>query len=195
MDLSRARLAAGIAGPAAFVGAWVVGSAVKAGYSPVSDTISRLAEQGASTKPLMTSGFVAFGVLLPVFAGALRGVVPPAGRAAIALSGLGTLAVAATSLTPDGGHPVDTAHYLAAAVSYTADVVAPVLATRWWGPESTRRAYALSALIAACLGGSLVLDDVTGLLQRAGLTLFDAWAAYVAWQVLKAQRVGLAGPA
>lgn len=64
MCSSRAALLAGIAGPVAFIGAWVSAGLVTEGYSPVSDTISRLAAQGAPTRPLMTAAPVAFGLLM-----------------------------------------------------------------------------------------------------------------------------------
>src|SRR5258708_7519274 len=62
----------GLIGPAAFVGAWALGGALKEGYSPTNDAISRLAAIGASTRPLMTSGFVCFGIAVPAYALALR---------------------------------------------------------------------------------------------------------------------------
>lgn len=172
------KLAAGIAGPAAFVGAWVIGGAVKDGYSPVSDAISRLAEQGASTQPLMTAGFVGFGVLIPVYAAELgRALESPTTRWAVTASGLGTLAVACFPLTAEGGTFLDAAHPVAAGVAYVANVIAPLAAARHLrSPRLKAASYALSAVMAACLAGSLRFDDQTGLLQRTGLTLFDAWA-------------------
>ena len=55
----------GAIGPAAFISAWVIGGATKDGYSPVHDAISRLAAIGSSARPLMTAGFVAFGLAVP----------------------------------------------------------------------------------------------------------------------------------
>lgn len=172
------RLATGIAGPAAFIGAWVVGGAVKDGYSPVSDAISRLAEQGASTQPLMTAGFVSFGVLVPVYAKALgEALSSPGTRWAVTASGLGTLAVACFPLSVEGGTFLDSGHTVAAGAAYVANVIAPLAAARHLRSRRLKAAsYALSAVMAACLAGSLRFDDVTGLLQRTGLTLFDVWA-------------------
>ena len=56
---------AGIAAPASFVGAWLVGGAQARDYHPVHDAISQLARVGAPTRPLMTAGFVGFGLLAP----------------------------------------------------------------------------------------------------------------------------------
>lgn len=183
----RARLLCGIAGPAAFVSAWAVGGIVKDGYSPVADTISRLAEQGAATQPLMTAGFVGFGVLMPLFARQLgRDLRSPGVTAAVTVSGLGTILVACFPLTRDGGAPIDTLHFLAAGTAYVANVVAPLVAARHLpSPVARRASYAVAVAVAACLAGSLVLADQTGLLQRAGLTLFDAWAVTLAIRLLR----------
>jgi hypothetical protein len=181
LTLHRARLLAGVAGPAAFVGAWAVGSVVRKGYSPARDAISRLAEQGAPTAPLMTAGFVAYGTLVPVFATAL----PRGARAAVAVSGLGTLAVAALPVTPASGTLVDKAHAAAAATAYAANIAAPVLDAVPRGRLALVEGGLWSALIAACLGTSIVRRDRTGLFQRAGLTLFDTWAVRTARRELR----------
>ena len=160
------RRLAGVAGPAAFVGAWVVGSVLRRadGYSPIDDPISRLAEVGASTKPLMTAGFVTFGVAVPAFAIADRRALGGPATAALVVAGLGTLGVAATPL-----HPVDDVplHAVAAVAGYAGLAAAPMLA-------KTQRSVALGAVSAACLAAT-ALGPVHGLLQRAGLTLVDAW--------------------
>lgn len=187
MPRSRAALLAGIGGPVAFVSAWATGGAIKDGYSPVSDTISRLAEQGASTRPLMTAGFLGFGLLMPVFARELgSALASPGVRAAVTASALGTLAVAAFPVTVDGGTTGDSLHYTAAAVAYTANVLAPLLAARRLPTRRGRQASALFAAgIAAALIGSVLAEDAAGLLQRTGLTLFDLWAVGLAVQLLR----------
>lgn len=182
MPISRPALLAGIAGPAAFVSAWVIGGTIKDGYSPVSDTISRLAERGASTRPLMTAGFVGFGVLMPLYGRELGRILGSrATGAAVAASGVGTLLVAAFPVTAAGGTTGDSVHYLAAGLAYAANVVAPLVAARrlpW--PVARCASYAVAAGVGAALVGSLRADEVTGLLQRTGLTLFDAWAVALA---------------
>ena len=57
MTSRRRRLlaAGGVAGPAAFIGAWVAGGIRAKGYDPLVDPISRLAASGAATRPLMTT--------------------------------------------------------------------------------------------------------------------------------------------
>ncbi|MGQ0845578.1 MAG: DUF998 domain-containing protein [Sporichthyaceae bacterium] len=186
MTSSRLAWAAGIAGPAAFVGAWVAGGLIRDGYSPVGDTISRLAEKGVDTAPLMTAGFLGFGLLMPVFARQLgRSLGSPGTAAAVTVSAVGTLAVAAFPVTAQGGTAGDSIHYAAAAAAYTANVVAPILAGRQMTGSVGRASQATGALIAAALVGSVVTDSGTGLLQRAGLTLFDAWAVAMAVRGLR----------
>lgn len=184
---TRLAWATGIAGPAAFVGAWAVAGSIKAGYSPIGDTISRLAERGAETAPLMSAGFVGFGLLMPIFARELgRSLSSPTVRAAVTASGLATLVVAGVPVTAEGGTTGDSVHYAAAAVAYTANVVAPFLAGRQMPSWRQRRISEGIALgIAAALVGSVVFEDVTGLLQRTGLTLFDAWAVAMAVRGLR----------
>lgn len=182
MHRSRVPLVAGVAGPTAFVTAWVTGGLLKNGYSPVRDTISRLAEQGASTRPLMTAGFLGFGVLMPLYGRELaRALNSPLTGAAVAISGVGTLAVAAFPVTAAGGSFGDSAHYLAAGTAYVANVIAPLVAARHLGSTGARRAsYAVAACVAAALVSSLRVEGLTGLLQRTGLTLFDVWAVALA---------------
>ncbi len=192
MQPARFAPLAGIVGPVAFVGAWVSAGLVKDGYSPVSDTISRLAEQGASTRPLMTAGFVGFGVLMPLYARELgRALGSPGVRTAVTVSALGTLAVAAFPVTPEGGTPADTVHYFAAGAAYVANVVAPLLAARRLPRGRARLAScAAAAAIGAALLGSVIAESHVGLLQRTGLTLFDAWAVVFAARLLTAGRTG-----
>lgn len=188
--MGRLARAAGIAGPAAFVGAWVIGSVLKDGYSPISDAISRLAEQGASTQPLMTAGFLGFGLLMPLYARGLgQALDSRAVQGAVTASAVATLAVAAFPLSEEGGTSIDTLHNVAAGVAYAANVLGPVVAAPHLRSRAARRAsYALAALMTAALIGSVTLDDLTGLLQRTGLTLYDAWAVTLAVTVLAPSR-------
>jgi len=66
----------GIVGPIAFVAAWSIGGLAASHYSPIDDAISHLAEVGAPTRPLMTAGFVVFGIGLAVYAVALHAALP-----------------------------------------------------------------------------------------------------------------------
>ena len=182
----RAALWCGVAGPVAFVAAWLVAGLLTPGYSPVDQPISRLAASGADTRPLTTAGFVAFGVLLPVYALALRRLLGSRGAAlAAAGSGIATLAVAALPLSREGGQGVDTWHAVAAGCGYAAQVLAPLLGGRHLRGRARTTSYAVAALAAACLVGSLAVPGLTGLLQRTGLTAVDAWYVAVAAGALR----------
>ena len=183
----RLALACGIAGPAAFVGAWLLGGLLTPGYDPVEQAISQLAREDARTAPLMTAGFVAFGVLVPVYAAALgRALRSPGTRAAATTSGLATLAVAALPLSRAGGSPVDLWHAVAAGTGYVAQAVSPLLGGRALPGRGARRAsYAVGAAAGVALIASVLVPERTGLLQRTGLTLVDAWFAVVAVQLLR----------
>lgn len=175
----RLALLCGVAGPAAFVGAWVAGGLARPAYDPVSQAISQLAREGASTRPLMTAGFVGFGVLVPVFAT----VLPPPARIAATASALATLGVAALPLSAAGGQPVDTWHAVAAGTGYVGQALAPALGSA--ALPHPRLSQAVSVAAALCLVASLALPDLTGLLQRTGLTLVDAWFVAVALHGLR----------
>ena len=187
MKLSRPALLAGIAGPAAFIGAWATGSVIKDGYSPISDAISRLAEQGASTQPLMTAGFIGFGIVTPFYARELGRAFDSRGlQAAVTATGVGTLAVAAFPLSVAGGTGIDRAHEVAAGSAYLANVAAVLIASRYF---EDRRVKVGSWLLGAAMAGSLVaslqFDDYTGVLQRSGLTMYDAWSIALAVHLLR----------
>jgi AcrR family transcriptional regulator len=134
----------------------------------------------------MTAGFVGFGVLMPLYARELgRALGSPGVRAAVVASGLGTLAVAAFPVTAAGGTRSDTVHYIAAAVAYVADVVAPLVAAgHLRGTRAGRASAAVAVAVAVALVGSLRMEEITGLLQRSGLTLYDAWAVALAVHLL-----------
>ena len=166
----------GVVGPVAFVGAWLVGSTSTTGYSMVNDAISRLAASGASTRPLMTAGFVTFGLGVPAFGVALRTVLDgPAWIAAI-VSGVATLGVAALPL--DVSHLIDLAHGAAATLGYVTITAVPLLAARPLAKLGHRRAswcsWVAGAVSTACLAAT-VAGPAHGLFQRTGLTVGDAW--------------------
>ena len=177
MPAVRAAALGGVIGPVAFIGAWVAGSARLEGYSVVDDAISRLAASGADTRPLMTAGFVAFGVGLPVYAVALRHVLGGAAWVTAAATGVATLAVAVLPLERSAA--VDRWHAVAAAIGYVTLAATPLVARR-----SLRRrghdglaglglvcgAVSAAALVASASGGV-----PTGLFQRIGLTAGDVW--------------------
>lgn len=178
--MRRLLLLGGVVGPTAFVGAWLTGGLLRDGYRPTVDTISRLAEQGVPTQPLMTAGFVAFGVLVPLFA---TQVDSRALKVAATTSGLATLAVACTPLSRDGGTTVDSLHYVSALVGYVGQAASP-----WAGASLLPRpalSRALSVACATALVASIVDAEHAGLWQRLGLTLVDAWFVVLAVRLLR----------
>lgn len=177
--MTRLRQVAGVVGPSAFVGAWLVGGLLRDGYDPVEQTISRLAEQGSPTTPVMTAGFLAFGVLVPVWATTLR---PRALRVSATTSGLATLVVAAARLSRDGGTTADTVHHAAAAVGYLAQAASPLVGAAALPRPALSRTVGAGAV--ASLVASLVDAPHAGLWQRLGLGLVDAWFVAVALHAL-----------
>ncbi|MCD9624083.1 DUF998 domain-containing protein [Rhabdothermincola salaria] len=183
----------GLVGPAAFIGAWLVGGAVAgAGYSPVDDAISRLAAVDADTRALMTAGFVVFGVSLPAYGVALGRAVPGAtwAGAAAAATGLATLGVALTPL--DCSTLVDQWHAVFAGLGYLTLAATPLLAARPLWRRGHRLLARLGVATGAVSGAALVLTATelpTGVFQRLGLTVTDLWIMVTAAALLTG-RVG-----
>ena len=199
MTLRRDDVAAlcGIGGPTAFVAAWAVGGLLADGYDPLVQTISELAGEGAPTQPLMTAGFVAFGVLLPLWAPVLaRRLEAPALRPVVTTAGLATLAVAAAPITRDGGSTQDLLHTIAAATGYLAMAATPLVAApalrRLGRGRLAAASVGVGLVSAASLVGTLLVGDSgpvgSGGLQRLGLTVVDAWHVVAAGAVLASRR-------
>ncbi len=185
---SHVRLLAlgGVVGPVVFVGSWIWAGASAASFSPVDDAISNLAAVDASTRVLMTVGFVVFGVGLIAFGCALRAVL--AGRAWIAavVTGGSTLAVAATPL---GGWSGDAVHAMFAGIGYAAIVSLPLLAAYVLAATGRRVWARVSVMTAAISGVCLVASTfgpAHGLWQRLGLTIGDAWIVVTASALVRA---------
>ncbi len=188
----------GLLGPAAFVSAWTAGSiqSRSRGYSAVSDAISRLAAVGAPTRPLMTAGFVGFGLAVPVYAVALERWLPTragAAAAAAAVSGVATLAVAALPL--DHSASVDRWHGIAAGIGYIGLAATPLLAAPALAREghtaAARASWAAGLASSACLVATLA-GSAHGLFQRLGLTVGDVWIAASAVAILRGRPGGRA---
>ena len=195
--MERLGAVCGIAAPTAFVGAWLAGGLRLPDYDPLVDAISRLAAEGASTRPLMTAGMVTFGVLVPVWARSLGRVLgSDALRRTVTTAGLATLAVAALPLTREGGTTQDTLHAVAAGTGYVAMAATPLVAAPLLRRRGHGRAAAASVGVglvsAACLVGTLLVGEDgqvgSGGLQRLGLTVVDAWHVVAAVAVLRSAR-------
>lgn len=186
---TRDRLLAlgGVIGPVAFVVAWIVAGATTEGYSPIDDAISDLAAVGASTRALMTIGFVVFGLGLIAFGIALRGALGDRAWIAAIATGVCTIGVAATPL---GGWSGDTVHGIFASLGYLTIVALPLLASMSFARRG-RRGWALASRLTAG-GAALCLVATTlgpahGLWQRLGLGIADVWIAVVALALVAAR--------
>ena len=170
-----------------FVTAWIVAGALTPGYDPIDHAISRLAEVGAPHRGIMSAGFVVFGLGVPLYAIALRYALGGLAWATAAVAGLATLGVAAFPLEGAAGND---AHAAFAAVGYGALAATPILAASELGRRRlltwARLSWVCGLLSAICLAGSLI-DPVTGLLQRLGLTLVDAWIVATSIAILRAR--------
>jgi hypothetical protein len=193
MGSDRAGAVCGVLAPSAFVSAWVVGGLSFDGYDPLVDAISGLAAEDAPTQPLMTAGFVAFGLLIPVWARTLGARLDSTAlRGVVTVAGLTTLAVAFFPLTAEGGTTQDALHAVTAGTGYVAMVATPLVAA----PLLRRRGYgraaaaslAVGLVSAAALVGTVAIGEDgqvgSGALQRLGLTVVDAWHVVAASAVL-----------
>ncbi|MGQ0616697.1 MAG: DUF998 domain-containing protein [Acidimicrobiia bacterium] len=173
-------MAGGVGGPASFVAAWAISSAVAEDYSAVGDTISRLAAAGASTQPLMTAGLIGFGVGVGAWSGALRSALPGPAWTAALTAAVASFGVAATPL--DTG--VDDLHALFAGTGYATMAALPVLAAPALARAGRQRAAVVARLCALAAAGALVgavsAPSANGVLQRFGLGVVDIWIATMA---------------
>ena len=162
----------------AFATAWAIGGVTKAGYSPVHDAISRLAAIGSSARPLMTAGFIAFGVAVPVYATALRRAVDGPAWITAALTGISTLAVVAAPL--EHSTTVDHWHAVFAGTGYVTLAATPLLAARPLAAAGHRglARFGVGAGVVSAISLALTTSGApTGLFQRLGLTSGDLWLA------------------
>jgi hypothetical protein len=176
----------GILGPIAFVAAWSSAGLAASHSSPIYDAISHLAEVGAPTRPLMTAGFVVFGIGMPLYAVALRAALRGSSWMTAAASGLATLGVAAAPLGRSTGG--DTVHGIFAGAGYVTLALTPLLAA---GPlrRAGRSTLANLSLATGALAGISLLAtttaDAKGLFQRLGLTIVDLWIVVTAAELLR----------
>jgi len=184
--VDRRRLAlGGIVGPLAFITCWAVGGLLTEGYSPIDDAISRLAAVDADTRWLMSTGFVLFGVGVPLFGLALREVLPGRAWIGAVVTGLATLGVALLPL--DVSDTVDALHGVAAGTGYVALAALPLLAVRPLRAAGEHRAATASLVVGLLIAAALLLTPIpaiNGLAQRTGLTLGDLWILATARAIL-----------
>lgn len=178
-----------VAGPAAFITAWVVGGAVTEGYSPIDQAISRLAAESAPHPQILTAGLLTFAGAMAIGAVGLRGSTlhrlwPVALANAVAAVG-----VAATPL--EHTETLDALHAVAATSAYVALAAMPLLGAAPLRRSGRHREAAWSTALGVAVAASLVatrITEVGGLAQRIGLTLGDAWLVAAGLALFRAGR-------
>ncbi|WP_421119388.1 DUF998 domain-containing protein [Aquihabitans daechungensis] len=178
-----------VAGPAAFIGGWLVGGARTPDYSPVNDAISRIAAVGASERALMTAAFVTYGASVIVGSTALR--TSPLRRcwSIAAVNGAATIAVAALPL--EHSSTMDTWHGVAAGIGYVSITVLQLASAKPLRATGHDRAAALALAGGVTSGLCLVATTVTdanGFFQRLGLTVGDVWLVATGIALFRAGR-------
>lgn len=179
--------AGGLAGPAAFIGAWVTGTILLESYSPLPDAISRLAAVGADTRWLMTAGFVGFTAASIPAAVAIRRAIPGSAWTGVLGTGLVTSVVAALPL--DRSEAVDGAHGLAAAIGYALFIYGAAASFKPLRAAGRQELALLSAIVAGVSTTTLLatpfVPEFSGLLQRIGLTSLDVWLVTISILILQ----------
>lgn len=179
-----------VAGPAAFIGGWVVGGRRTPGYSPVHDAISRIAAVGAPERDLMTTAFVAYGASILVGAAALRSSPLRRCWPIAVVNGAATIAVAALPLEHSAA--VDTWHGVAAGTGYVSIAALQLASARPLRQTGHDRAAALAVAGGVVTGAALVattVSEANGFWQRLGLTVGDAWLIATGAALFRAGRI------
>jgi hypothetical membrane protein len=201
------RICAGIAGPAAFTGAWIVSSLRQAGYPAAEIQISGLAAPDARDPWIMVAGFVVLGGCTVAFGAALHEALGRRGGAGLAprlIQGAGLLTIAAgllrrdrMLLTPGSVSWHNHAHDLVSAVIYVDLVAAQVLLAGRFGRdpaglELTGRSWRPWLLASGLATGAVLIAFVAvtpaaeaGVLQRVAVTIPLVAIAAIAVRLLR----------
>jgi hypothetical membrane protein len=201
------RICAGIAGPAAFTGAWIVSSLRQAGYPAAEIQISGLAAPDARDPWIMVAGFVVLGGCTVAFGAALHEALGGRGGAGLAprlIQGAGLLTIAAgllrrdrMLLTPGSVSWHNHAHDLVSAVIYLDLVAAQVLLAGRFardpaGLELTWRSWRPWLLASGLATGAVLIAFVAvtpaaeaGVLQRVAVTIPLVAIAAIAVRLLR----------
>ena len=201
------RICAGIAGPAAFTGAWIVSSLRQAGYPAAEIQISGLAAPDARDPWIMVAGFVVLGGCTAAFGAALHEALGGRGGAGLAprlIQGAGLLTIAAgllrrdrMLLTPGSVSWHNHAHDLVSAVIYVDLVAAQVLLAGRFGRdpaglELTWRSWRPWLLASGLATGAALIVFVAvtpaaeaGVLQRVAVTIPLVAIAAIAVRLLR----------
>ena len=199
---NRAAAAAGIAGPAAFTGAWIAGSLRQTGHRGTEIQLSGLAASDARDPWIMLTGFLVLGGCTIAFGAALHDALGGRGHAGLAprlIQGAGVLTIAAgllrrdhMLLTPGSVSWHNHAHDVVSAAIYADLVVAQVLLAarfgrdpRWkpWRPWLLASAAATAAVLIAFAGDTSA--PAAGILQRVAVTIPLAAITAIAARLLR----------
>ena len=199
----RLGAAAGIAGPAAFAGAWIASALRQTRQGPGGLQLSGLAAPDARDPWIMLAGFLVLGGCTVAFGSALRealsGDVPGgAGPGPALIQGAGVLTIAAGLLRRDhmlltaaGASWHNNAHDAVSALLYVDLVIAQVALARRFRRDPAWRAWHPWLLASAVATGVFLIAykaDVTGpaaaSLQRVAVTLPQAAIAAIAARLL-----------
>jgi hypothetical protein len=186
--LSRLAGWCGIAGPALFTVAWLVGSLRQSGHSMAEVQLSGLAADDARDPQIMMAGFIALGVCSIVFGTGLSREIAPrrAGTRLVVVAG--AAAVAAGVFRRDhllltgpgfaGESWHNQVHDVASGVAYGAMLVAPLVLARrfrddpdWAVLSRPVQLLALGSAVTLAVFASRVLEPWNGVVQRVAVTL------------------------
>jgi Protein of unknown function (DUF998) len=198
----RAAAAAGIAGPAVFTSAWIVGSLRQTGHGAIEVQISGLAAPDARDPWIMITGFLVLGGCALAFGEALHEAI--GGPAPRLIQGAGVLTIAAGLLRRDHmllePGPVswhNQAHNLVSAVIYVDLVVAQALLARAFARAAACQpwcrwlaASAAATTVALIAYGANTSEPAAGVLQRAAVTIPLATIAALAARLAGSQARG-----
>jgi Protein of unknown function (DUF998) len=202
----RLGAAAGLAGPAAFTGAWIASSLRQTRHGPGGLQLSGLAAPDARDPAIMLAGFVVAGGCTVAFGAALRralggAAAGGAGCGPALIVGAGLLTVAAGLLRRDhllldapgapGASWHSHAHDVISGLLYVSLVAAQLALAGRFGRDPAWRHWRPPLLASAAATGVILIafaTDVTGpaaaLLQRAAVTLPQAAVAAIAARLL-----------
>jgi hypothetical membrane protein len=172
----RWRCAGLILGPVTFISAWAIAGARTPGYSPIRDHISDLAAVGAPTAPLMNAAFATFVIVVTPAIGPVRRSI---GTPTAVVLGVNIALTAAIALAPLGRSMAgDRLHNVVAGAGYLALGALALSAVPSLWPRNRAAALAsgvVGSATLASLAASIASSDLSGLWQRAGITVTDGW--------------------
>jgi hypothetical protein len=175
------------AAPVLLIGGWTVAAALqRAGFDPVTGTISALAALDADDRWVMTAALAGLGCCHVGTAAALRPAALP-GRVLLAAGGVGTVLVAAFPLPVGDGKSA--AHTAAAGLAFGALGAWPALAWRraasWPHRPSDAAGSRVTAYAPSLAAGSVTRGRAPSLAGRATVPpAFRPWVAGAAAGVL-----------